>query len=695
MTTTTDNPKSRANLGKDFSTTDLTFGDIDGQYPTSNYENASSVNASARAGSSSNELDIAGSVSGIDLSQYLGGIESQYPLNQVIQTESGHIIEYNDSPTSPRILIMHAEGTGIDMRPDGSIIVNAAGGGLVQVSSGGHKLIVKGDGQMSYSGNLTLDVAGDFNVNVGGSYNVQAKDETKSIMGASRDIYFGNKYSTVKGNRRDTYTGDYNGITFGDSGYFVKGNNQVAVQGSFSQSSKGVMSSSSEEQMTSSSPDINIGAENISVFGANGNIGGENVTMHSFNSFIGHSLWAGETVNTKTVTATATVNAISHHGDLYGTATSALESNVAAGSASQVQGSDASFDTTGSSDKATTETIDAYSKSNYGTKKVSIDEGDVYKSNLDKLVSTENVTDRPLVLSQVRAKKRDAGHSASKAFNNYAVTSKQMNPNYIDTIPPAVSEIRDPKQLTQTGQATLPDGDPTARTIPATNRTGTISVDPQYNPNLLQIITTATKITPSVSLSEFAYGKGDPHGLDKTLRLEQKIPILRNLYPHAQALTRIRDNKDEYRGYNLEVTEGLYIPHADETIETDGILDLRKQGRAVVYELVGINGVIDKAKTFELASWMAKNLQYDKIILDYDMYDPFGDLNCQIVLIMPQVPADYKVSYKLETETLYNGKKQDNGFMEIVTEKIEPLDPADSTAPAPESIPDDSEYEPQ
>jgi len=697
MTTNIDNQKSRRLDGKDFAQNELTFGDKSGQYPKREYENASSVNHSARSGASANELDIPGSAAGIDLSEYTGGIESQYPLNQVIETASGHIIEYNDTKNSERILIKHAQGTGIDLRPDGSVIVNAAGGGLVEVATGGHKLVVTGDGQVSYSGNLTLNVGGDFNVNVGGAYNVQAKEETKTISGPSRDLYLGNKYSTVKGSRADTYTENYVSMASGSSTNFVKQNYQVSVSGNANFSSKGDMSSSSETRVTSASPDINISAQSLSVFGASGNIGGENVIMHNYNMFTGHSIWATETVNTKTVSAARTVNAASFHGDLFGTASSALAANVAAatggGGASQSSSSDASSDNTGSTAKATTANVADHLNSNYGVKKVTIDENDNYKSVIDKTETTGDVTDRPLTLSQVRARKRDNGHTASQQFNNYAVVTNQLNPNYVETVPPAIGETRDPTQLTQVASTALPDGDAKSRIVPAPNRSVTVSVDPQYNPNLLQIVTPGTKLTQGISLSEFAYGKGDPHGINRTFRLEQKIQILRNLYLQAQFLTRVRKNKDEYRGYNLEVAEGLYIPHATETIEENGILDLRKNGRAVVYELLGINGVIDKYKTFELASWMAKNLKYDKIILDYDSYDPFGDLNAQIILIMPEVPADYKVTFKMETETFYNGKKQENGFMEILTEKKEPLDPADQTVANPEETENDGSDE--
>lgn len=696
MSTPTDNQKSRKLNGKDFPTNNLTFGDKSGQYPKADYENASSVNKAARAGSSPNELDLSGSSSGVDLSDFVGGIESEYPLNQVIETEAGHVIEYNDSKTTPRILIKHADGHGIDLRPDGTVLVNAKGRGLVEVATGGHKLVVTGEGQVSYSGNLTLNVGGDFNLNVGGSYNVQAKDETKTINGPSRQLYTGNKTVTVKGSGKETYTENYTSAVLGGFNQFIKGDYQIAVQGAATYASKGVTSSSSETQMTQSSPDINIAATNLSVFGDTGTIGGENIIMYNYNMHTGHSVWAGDTVTTASVYADETMTSKEFIGSLTGNADTATQSGISGGpggvAGTKVTGSAQAQDTKATA-LPTAAIIADYAKGNYGTRKVIIDEGDHYKSIVDKAVETEHVTDKPLNLAQVRAKKRDAGHNSSSKFNNYAIAAKQLNPNHVDTVPPAIGETRDSKKLTQVASNPLPDGDPSARVVPAVNKKATLSVDKQYNPNTIQNVTTATKLTSTLTLSEFAYGKGDPHGLDKSLSLEQKIQILRNLQPHAQIVSRIRKNKDDFKGYNLEIVEGLYIEHATEIITPGGILDLRKSGRAVVYQLVGLDGVTNKEKTYELASWIAKNAQFDKLILDYDTYDPFGDMNCQIVLITPEIPADYVVQFAMETETVYNGKKQDGGLLEILSEKTEPLDPSDQTDPAPKEVQGDEEDE--
>ena len=46
---------------------------------------------------------------------------ARYPFNRVNQTESGHVIEIDDTPNGERINIQHMSGSFIEMHPDGPI----------------------------------------------------------------------------------------------------------------------------------------------------------------------------------------------------------------------------------------------------------------------------------------------------------------------------------------------------------------------------------------------------------------------------------------------------------------------------------------------------------------------------------------------------------------------------------------------
>ena len=668
----------------------LTFGDLSGQMPRAEYENSTSINFSAKQNYTSHYLDIAGTVGGIDVAQYTTGISAKYPLNQVIETVSGHVIEYNDTPESSRILIKHNTGSGIDMRPDGTIVVSSHGEGKVEVNHGGHKLVVTGDGQLHFSGDLTLNVGGDFNVNVGGSFNVQAKEETKTINGPSRDLYFGNKYTSIVGSRQDFMTENYSSAALGFRDVYTKGDHKTIAEGGGTMAMKGGIAMSSEVQITQSAPDINIAAEDISVFGASGNIGGDGVIMHNYNMFTGHSIWAEETVNTKTVTATKTMNAISFHGDLFGTATSALAANVAAapggGGASQTSSTDATFDTKGQTNRATTDVMAEYLyKGGYGIQKIFVDKGDHLKGAYDKTRDTGGVTKRILNTNEVRARMRDAGHRENGKFPQYQSSAGTINPKYNNPVPASVKMVVDPKKVTVTGRnVAVGAKDSKARVKPEPNLKAPISVDPRFNPASADQILTTTKLTRSITLSQFVYGKGDPGKLDPNMRLEEKKQLVRNLIPHANMVQRIRDNQDMFKGYNIEIIEGVYVKEPEETITQDGILDLRTQGRAVVYEVIGPNGLIDKDKTFDLAVWLSANIRYDEILLDYDELDPRGqgeDHNVQIIVIMPVVKEDFTADFQMKTGTLFNNINQGKEFIKFGDKKspvkLDGVDPTD------------------
>ena len=61
---------------------------------------------------------------------------ARYPFNRVNQTESGHVIEIDDTPNGERINIQHMSGSFIEMHPDGSIRI---------LNEGTHELLIEKD----------------------------------------------------------------------------------------------------------------------------------------------------------------------------------------------------------------------------------------------------------------------------------------------------------------------------------------------------------------------------------------------------------------------------------------------------------------------------------------------------------------------------------------------------------------------
>jgi len=668
-----------------------TFADRTGQLPKQEYENSSSVNFSAKRNHTSHYLDLAGTVAGVSVGEYSSGIASRYPLNQVIETRSGHVIEYNDTPENPRILIKHTSGSGIDMRPDGTMVVSSKGDGKVEVNHGGHKLVVTGDGQLHFTGDLNLNVGGDFNVNVGGSYNVQAKEETKTINGPSRDLYFGNKYTSIVGSRQDITTENYTSAALGFRDVYTKGDHKTAVEGGATISAKGSFNMSSQAQLTQSAPDMNIAAESLSVFGDTGTIGGENIIMYNYNMHTGHSVWAGDTMTTTSVYADETMTSKEFIGSLTGNADTATQSGISGGpggsAGTKVTGSAQTQDTTATALPTNGLLQEYLHKGGYGIQKIFVDKGDHLKGAYDKTRDTGGVTKRILTTAETRARLRDSGHRSNPKFGSYQGSNGTINPEYTNSVPSSVAYSIDPKNTVQVGRTKSVGAiDSKVRVKTSANLTAPISVDPRFDPASADQILSTTSIARGVTLSQFLYGKGDKGKLDPAFRLEEKRQLVRNLIPQANLVRSIQDNQDLFKGYNLEIIEGVYFKESTEAIAADGMLDLRSNGRAVVYEVISPEGIIDKDKTFDLAVWLATNIRYEKIILDYDELDPSGggeDINVQIIVIMPMVAPDFTAEFKMETETLFNNVSQGKEFIKI----------GDSVKPLEETVEDNREGE--
>jgi hypothetical protein len=189
-----------------------------------------------------------------------------------------------------------------------------------------------------------------------------------------------------------------------------------------------------------------------------------------------------------------------------------------------------------------------------------------------------------------------------------------------------------------------------------------------YNFNSEYIISDLVNVTRTTILATGVYlstfiGANGWAGRLSTIPIENRSQYARNLQPNAELLRRIRSNKEsDFRNHRLIVVEGLYNPENTEK-SADGwnesINRYRSEGRAVVYELHNSTGKIDIAKTFDLAVYLKTVTSFEKLILDYDTYDPNGSLNAQLIFITPKLNENYEVAegnWFKQIETKFNGR---------------------------------------
>lgn len=140
-------------------------------------------------------------VSGGKLFNYEESDESynaKYPFNKAFETESGHLIEYDDTPNNERINIYHRKGSYIELLKDGSVVYK---------SVGNNSRLTNGSSTESTSGNSNINTGGTVKEQIGGSYILH--------IGANSDITVGGNVNiTVNGNVTQKVSGSYSG-TFG------------------------------------------------------------------------------------------------------------------------------------------------------------------------------------------------------------------------------------------------------------------------------------------------------------------------------------------------------------------------------------------------------------------------------------------------------------------------------------------------
>jgi hypothetical protein len=200
--------------------------------------------------------------------------------------------------------------------------------------------------------------------------------------------------------------------------------------------------------------------------------------------------------------------------------------------------------------------------------------------------------------------------------------------------------------------------------------------DPKYNPMFQTEITSKTKLAPGISIAKFLGGHGDSVTLDHITNKQDRYYVARHLYVHAEIMRSVSVNRDIFEDYRLVVAEGLYRKGGSETLTPDSLNDLATKGRCVVYELYNERGEIAVSKTFDLAVYWKDNIKFEKMILDYDRYNPDNSLNVQIIVTLPEISRQWSTEFSKNLETRYNNVVQSSGELVEIFDKKPTLDPS-------------------
>jgi hypothetical protein len=156
------------------------FSDPSGTYPKEDGQTDIPLEATSRFADSDSYKSRAANVQGLPWTVPLS-VAPSYPKNQVIRTESGHVVELDDTSGKERISIFHKSGTLIEFDAAGNSL-RITTGTAHDVILGAQKVYVKGNSDIKVDGNCQLDVggttkivsAGNMQTVVQGNYDITA-----------------------------------------------------------------------------------------------------------------------------------------------------------------------------------------------------------------------------------------------------------------------------------------------------------------------------------------------------------------------------------------------------------------------------------------------------------------------------------------------------------------------------------------
>lgn len=113
-----------------------------------------------------------------------GGTSPRYPYNHVTESESGHIVEIDDTPGGETILHYHRSGTFNEIHPDGSKVTKILGDDF-ELTLQDKNVYVKGDCSVTIDGDARCLVKGDYVFEVLGDYFEKIHGNKTIKIGAS------------------------------------------------------------------------------------------------------------------------------------------------------------------------------------------------------------------------------------------------------------------------------------------------------------------------------------------------------------------------------------------------------------------------------------------------------------------------------------------------------------------------------
>jgi hypothetical protein len=185
--------------------------------PTADFDEVENINHVADHTISASDSDV--------WSQPIVPYAAVYPYNHVFESESGHIMEIDDTKDNERLFTSHRTGTSQEISPDGT---------QVNIIKSDHYNIVSGKRQEVIEGNADITIGGRHKIFINKDGATDNHYDIQIGPNASVNIQVdkGDMNVVLKQGKMNTnVNGDYNMKVTGDYNVDVEGNRNVYVNG--------------------------------------------------------------------------------------------------------------------------------------------------------------------------------------------------------------------------------------------------------------------------------------------------------------------------------------------------------------------------------------------------------------------------------------------------------------------------------
>ena len=224
-----DYEKGFSDPGKDFSGRPKKPDDAAEAYPKSKYIKEATTNRLSRGKSDSTVIATRTknlkksivSAGGVTWSEPSPAFKPTYPYNNALETESGHALEFDDTPSQERVHLAHRKGSFIEIDKDGNRVEKVVNDNY-QIVMGSDYVYISGKCSVTIGGDCNLKVGGNLNAEITGGVNISADGDIR-MKGKAVMLESGSGFDIKSGS----------GLNMsGSGGVNIKGGSSVAISGS-------------------------------------------------------------------------------------------------------------------------------------------------------------------------------------------------------------------------------------------------------------------------------------------------------------------------------------------------------------------------------------------------------------------------------------------------------------------------------